>query len=346
MNLSATLNSIYRLASTNTPLGRKVYLSLEIIQLSIDIYGFDLTSLSFNGGKDCTVTLFLILAALNINKNVSDQTTTVLSLEFFKDQTNLFERLNLAFRNSTCTDSSYTNPKDLSIKSSTFSKEQLTSLQRNDSKYELSAEVFDELCSILNVRFLELFEGTESIKDLFYNTKVSHFIFNYDSLYSSKIDLSALTQIKALYVKNNSVFPEVSEFIKAITDNCKLDLDVISNSMKEALFEYKKINPHCQAFYIGTRRDDPAGKYSDYFKLCDPGWPQYMRICPVFDWSYKHIWSFIIENDIPRCSMYDKGYTSIGDIEHTTTNPDLLINGSYKPAWLLSDSTLERNGRI
>ena len=61
------------------------------------------------------------------------------------------------------------------------------------------------------------------------------------------------------------------------------------------------------------------------------------------------VWRFLKEFDIPYCSMYDRGYTSIGNVHTTAPNPELAVvkDGmvSFQPAWMLTDAMLERAGR-
>ncbi|PVU92442.1 hypothetical protein BB559_003714 [Furculomyces boomerangus] len=151
--------------------------------------------------------------------------------------------------------------------------------------------------------------------------------------------------INAVYIRDCKNFKEAEDYIDQVRIDYDLELDIIENGMKEALVDYKERHPNCEAFYIGTRRDDPHGKYSDFFKMTDPGWPDFMRICPVLNYTYGDIWEFIRETKIPYCSLYDEGYTSLGDIGHTVANPSLAKDGVYQPAWKLTDSVLERNGR-
>uniref|UniRef100_A0A7S4PB57 FAD synthase n=1 Tax=Guillardia theta TaxID=55529 RepID=A0A7S4PB57_GUITH len=52
--------------------------------------------------------------------------------------------------------------------------------------------------------------------------------------------------------------------------------------------------------------------------------PSLMRFSPILEWSYRDIWDFIQALELPYCSLYDEGYTSIGSVIDTVRNPALL----------------------
>jgi FAD synthetase len=185
--------------------------------------------------------------------------------------------------------------------------------------------------------------------------KLNNFLWSYFSSHikiSSKLNLSppepsSFPQTSALFVDNGSNFDELISYIHEISDQFNINLVTISNlGMKDALIKYISEHNESSAFYIGTRSNDPYGSNSDFFKHSDPSWPCLMRVCPILNWSYCDVWSFIRSTNIPYCSLYDQGYTSLGDSDKTTPNSDLYTNGKYSPAWALLDSDHERNGRV
>lgn len=69
-----------------------------------------------------------------------------------------------------------------------------------------------------------------------------------------------------------------------------------------------------------------------------------IRIHPLINWSYALVWQVIKELEIPYCSLYDHGYTSLGSISDTLRNPFL---GADEGAWNLVDGDVnERAGRV
>ncbi|KAI7825531.1 hypothetical protein BX661DRAFT_184771 [Kickxella alabastrina] len=134
-------------------------------------------------------------------------------------------------------------------------------------------------------------------------------------------------------------------FVKSSVGRYSLGLVEKSGSMQQGLQAFKDDHPEVQAIFVGTRRDDPYGDKLDFFSPTDAGWPQFMRVNPILDWTFDDVWGFIHGAAVPYCSLYDHGYTSLGDVETTVRNPALLKDGVYQPAWSLANGCLERSGR-
>lgn len=59
-----------------------------------------------------------------------------------------------------------------------------------------------------------------------------------------------------------------------------------------------------------------------------------MRVNPILHWSYEKVWNFILTFGIPYCSLYEAGYTYLGNKSNTTKNEELYLgDGKYQPAW-------------
>ena len=86
---------------------------------------------------------------------------------------------------------------------------------------------------------------------------------------------------------------------------------------------------------VGVRRDEhPDRKGDPYVKVVDG----VRRYQPILDFTEEDIWNFIICNGLPYCSLYEKGYRSLGTKSGTK-------RFSNVPAWEQDLGTPERAGR-
>ncbi|KAI9483341.1 MAG: hypothetical protein EXX96DRAFT_557832 [Benjaminiella poitrasii] len=222
-------HTVYQLAKRDDSLGKDVRTAIDVIEKAYNTYGFDSIALSFNGGKDCTVLLHLVVAVL------------------------------------------------------------------------------------------------------------SHLKLNVDLL-------------RTVFVTYPNPFPHVDAFVKVSIQRYGLDCVYIPGPMKKALQQYiDGSSKPTKAIFVGIRRTDPYAENLSHFDQTDKGWPEFMRIHPVIDWSYKNIWNFLLQLGVPYCSLYDEGYTSLGSMENTFQNPYLKDDSQpsgYRHACRLENELHERDGRV
>ncbi|GAA6052499.1 hypothetical protein JCM3770_003797 [Rhodotorula araucariae] len=292
--------AVYALAASHGRLAAKTRQALDIIHQAISTYGLDKVALSFNGGKDCTVLVHLLAAAILRHSHPA----------------------------------AFTSP----------------------------ATPTPSPCT--------------------------------------------LAPIPTVYVRCPSPFPQVEAFVALSTQWYHLALVAIEGGMRQALQQY--LDQHApsppKAILVGTRRGDPHGAQLEPLQRTDSGWPDFVRVHPVLDWSYADIWAFLrsdalslgagTDGDVAQgaglglewCELYDYGYTSLGSTHNTFPNPLLRATatglgqgtgagagagagagggagasdgdgyghgydagcqplGGWRPAWELEDESAERAGR-
>ncbi|KAJ1916436.1 FAD1 flavin adenine dinucleotide synthetase [Tieghemiomyces parasiticus] len=150
------------------------------------------------------------------------------------------------------------------------------------------------------------------------------------------------------YVTEPDTFPELEAFVDSTAQRHRLDIVRTPGPLKAGLHEFMRRKPQIQAIIVGTRRSDPHGATMPTFAPTDGDWPRFVRVNPILAWTYNDIWCLLRTLQVPYCSLYDQGYTSLGDRRTTVPNPILASPkspGGFEPAWTLTDCSSERHGR-
>ena len=72
---------------------------------------------------------------------------------------------------------------------------------------------------------------------------------------------------------------------------------------------------------LGTRVGDPHTDRVEHFQPSSANWPAFMRVNPILEWRHDQVWKFLRDLHLPYCSLYDEGYTSIGNTGNSVRNP-------------------------
>lgn len=164
--------------------------------------------------------------------------------------------------------------------------------------------------------------------------------------YLRKVHPKYTDKLVALYIKQDDPFEEAEHFIDSCKMNYNMEMITIPGSIRAGLEQLSVTNKRLKVVIMGTRRHDPFSIKLRSFTMTDSDWPTYMRTFPILDWSYAEVWDFLRTFDLPYCPLYDEGYTSLGSRLNTQKNPLLLQpDGTYFPAYTLSEEQMERAGR-
>ncbi|KAI8086443.1 uncharacterized protein BX664DRAFT_335811 [Halteromyces radiatus] len=219
--------------------------------------------------------------------------------------------------------------------------------------YELASQKDDSLATAVN-EALEVIEeayrlyGLDGIALSFNGGKDCTVLLHLVVAVLSRMGHKKDELLRTVFVTYPNAFPHVDAFVNICIKRYHLDCVPIAGPMRQALQQYLDITqPRPKAIFVGIRRHDPYAENLTHFDMTDKGWPEFIRVHPIIDWSYKNIWDFLIKLRIPYCSLYDEGYTSLGSMENTHPNPDLETDhGHYQPAFMLKNELHERCGRI
>ncbi|KAG5668609.1 hypothetical protein PVAND_016545 [Polypedilum vanderplanki] len=164
---------------------------------------------------------------------------------------------------------------------------------------------------------------------------------------------NSISDLKIFYFRQTNPFPEIDDFVSGCERHYGVKIITLEAncSMKQILEAIVENDDDLAACFMGCRKNDPTYKKRekvDPFEPTDKGWPQLMRINPLLDWTCKDIWQYLLQNKVPYCSLYNIGYTSIGNMKNTIQNPHLINDDgvTYKPAFELLDDEFERAGRL
>ena len=154
------------------------------------------------------------------------------------------------------------------------------------------------------------------------------------NIVQNSIDL--LAEPRNLVIKLTQQF---SEFIK-YQEYTNLDI-------KSALYKLKEDHSDIKAIFMGVRRTDNVWyKNMKIFQKTDQGWPEYVRINPIVDWSYPCVWAYLLKYKIGYCELYDEGYTSLGKKSNSVRNEHLKVEvdgeNFFLPAFCLPSAEFER----
>ena len=169
--------------------------------------------------------------------------------------------------------------------------------------------------------------------------------------------------VTAFFFEDEHDFEEVREFTRSAAEVYGLDLlvfrgigfkegmEILTSPAAAAAGTNPRPKSAVTAVVMGTRSTDPNAYGQRELSPSSAGWPSFMRVNPIIDWEYSDVWHFLLSTGTAYCSLYDQGYTSLGNKMNTVRNEELRVAGAdgghrYLPAYELEDGSLERCGRV
>jgi len=156
-------------------------------------------------------------------------------------------------------------------------------------------------------------------------------------------------KLRLVYFRDvpEETFPQVEDFVEEVKSRYNMEcIEVTNGDMKAAMEYIVSHHPEIQAIFMGTRATDPNAGWMDYFCSTSSGWPLMNLVAPILHMTYSEVWRIINDLNIPYCSLYQVGYTSIGKRSNTKPNPILKRGSGYAHADQLEDESQERLGRL
>ncbi|XP_057438284.1 uncharacterized protein LOC130730322 isoform X2 [Lotus japonicus] len=219
--------------------------------------------------------------------------------------------------------------------------------RRLQTKYNNATYVIQRALALYSIEEVAFsFNGGKDSTVLLHLLRAGYFLHK-EGQNSANGDLKDFP-IRTIYFESPCAFPEINSFTYDTAATYGLQIDTIRLDFKSGLEALLKEMP-IRAIFLGVRIGDPTAVGQEQFSPSSPGWPPFMRVNPILDWSYRDVWAFLLICKVNYCRLYDQGYTSIGSIYDTVPNSLLCISNSsnkFKPAYLLADGRLERAGRV
>ncbi|KAH7619695.1 putative FAD synthase [Nannochloris sp. 'desiccata'] len=136
------------------------------------------------------------------------------------------------------------------------------------------------------------------------------------------IAAGGLPGVCTFFFHNDADFEEITSFTHHTNEQYNLDMTVLYGDFKTGL-ETFLVETSVRAILLGTRRGDPNAPGQETFCPSSKGWPAFMRVNPILEWTYHDVWLFLRCASLPYCSLYDRGYTSVGSVSNTNPNSAL-----------------------
>jgi len=127
-------------------------------------------------------------------------------------------------------------------------------------------------------------------------------------VYSIYVNKYPNKKLNVFYIEMPETFPSLHHFVQLTIQRYNLNLMPYPGPNYKTALEMLKNETQIKAIFMGTRSSDlPINVKLNECQQTDKGWPQFIRISPLLNWSYSQVWSFLRDMEVPYCSLYDQG---------------------------------------
>ncbi|KAM3288185.1 hypothetical protein P3S67_021615 [Capsicum chacoense] len=198
------------------------------------------------------------------------------------------------------------------------------------------------------------FNGGKDSTVLLHLLKAGYFLHKAEESSSQDVaDGENTLPIRTIYFETSNAFPEINSFTYE-THVCKkynLQMDILCLDFKSGLEALLKANP-IRAIFLGVRIGDPTAVGQEQFSPSSPGWPPFMRVNPILDWSYSMYGPSFWFARFGTAAFMIKGIRQLGAsmtlflMHYWASGTTTTAKKKFRPAYLLADGRLERAGRV
>ena len=134
--------------------------------------------------------------------------------------------------------------------------------------------------------------------------------------------------VQALRVDTGLEFPEIREFCQQVRTQWNVaetlaqaepsripaepgkDPVACCGELKIRPLREAVLSGGVQVLVTGLRQDEHPGRSGrSVFETRED--PQYLQVNPILEWTEMDVWSFILAESLPYCSLYEQGYRSL-----------------------------------
>lgn len=125
----------------------------------------------------------------------------------------------------------------------------------------------------------------------------------------------------------------------------RVTLSVVrSTTLAAALATYMCERPTLHSVLMGVRDSDRMTALP-LAELTDAPYPPLWRVYPVRAWTHAMIWAHVRAHALPYCTLYERGYTSLGANRAESAPNAALAVGAHAETLGDADAATERAGR-